>query len=372
MSNQYRTYMKREIKKTYPLLIIGVLFWIFMGIIVTSITSENYENVLIQMSGHDTYQGFWYVGMCTNIFLKVLFGSGITPYYTLAIFVFLVILLQRTFLHENRSEIADFLQVLPLRERDKVIMKLLNAHVAIAIYSISFGIIMSLFCLSANADLQKVTQLYCKTYTEYNSYAMIWQSVILQFLGISAMYLVFFLTITCIHNRFLSYAIGCGLLISPVAFCTWFVDIFRQRKESVLTLRYFVPGYFFPDSIYVDTASGNSYSNINWDGYGEHVGFYIGIIVVALALIVLAVSRKWHIREAHNVLMNEEVAAQFVITGISFCAALFGAAFVVEFTFYDGQYSSPAYWGISIILCIISYVILSAIRRLIEKRQQGM
>ena len=38
MNSQYRTYMKREIKKTYPLLIVGLLFLVFMAVITTSMT----------------------------------------------------------------------------------------------------------------------------------------------------------------------------------------------------------------------------------------------------------------------------------------------------------------------------------------------
>ena len=71
------------------------------------------------------------------------------------------------------------------RERDKVILKLINAHVAIAIYTLSFGVIYSLCCLSVNGSLQKVSELYNKSYHQINPYGMIWQSVLLQFLGIS-------------------------------------------------------------------------------------------------------------------------------------------------------------------------------------------
>lgn len=90
-------------------------------------------------------------------------------------------------------------------------------------------------------------------------------------------------------------------------------------------------------------------------------------------MIVLAVCRKWHIREAHNVLMNEEVAVQFVITGISLCTALFGSAFVLEMiSFQEGNYSMVSYWIMTALIGVVIYIILSVIRRLIEKRQQGM
>ena len=151
MNSQYRTYMKREIKKTYPLLIVGLLFLVFMAVITTSMTKGVYEGALLELSDHFTSHGVWGMGDVVNLFINAAFGGSISTYYTLAILVFLVVLLQQTFLHENRSGIADFLQVLPLRERDKVIMKLINAHVAIAIYTVSFGVILSLSCLSVNA-----------------------------------------------------------------------------------------------------------------------------------------------------------------------------------------------------------------------------
>lgn len=300
MNSQYRTYMKREIKKTYPLLIVGLLFLVFMAVITTSMTKGVYEGALLELSDHFTSRAVWGMGDVVNLFINVAFGGSISTYYTLAILVFLVVLLQQTFLHENRSEIADFLQVLPLRERDKVIMKLINAHVAIAIYTVSFGVILSLSCLSVNDNLQKVADYYYTSFTQINPYAVIWQSVLLQFLGMSSLYLVFFLTITCIHNRFLSYAVGIGLMISPAAFCLWYDDILRYGQERNLIVRYFVPCYFFPDTTYVDTSAGDSYTIIQWGDYGAHALFYVGTIVVAALLIVLAVRRKWHIREAHQ------------------------------------------------------------------------
>ncbi len=373
MNSQYRTYMKREIKKTYPLLIVGLLFLVFMAVVTTSMTNGVYEGALLELSDHFTSHAVWGMGEVANLFINAVFGGSAATYYTIAILVFLVVLLQQTFLHENRSGIADFLQVLPLRERDKIIMKLINAHVAIAIYTVSFGVILSLACLSVNDNLQKVADYYYTSFTQINPYAVIWQSALLQFLGMSAIYLIFFLTITCIHNRFLSYVVGIGLMISPAAFCLWYDDILRYGQERNLIVRYFAPCYFFPDTTYVDTSAGDSYTIVQWDGYGAHVLFYAGTIVVAALLIVFAVRRKWHIREAHNVLMNEEVAAQFVITGISLCTALFGSSFALEvFSVDEGHYSMMSYWIMALLLSVVNYIIISVIRWLIEKRQQGM
>lgn len=371
MRNQYRTYMKREIKKTYPLLILGILFLVFMGITATSMTKGRYEGALLEMSDHFSEHMAMEMGETVNLFINAVFGGSFSAFYTMAILVFVVMLLQQTFLHENRSGIADFLQVLPLRERDKVILKLINAHVAIAIYTLSFGVIYSLCCLSVNGSLQKVSELYNKSYHQINPYGMIWQSVLLQFLGTSAIYLVLFLTIMCIHNRFLSYAVGIGLLISPAAFSLWYDDILCYGQDRGLLIRYFLPCYFFPETTYVDASNGMSYTLIQWEGgYKEHIFLYLGIIVVAAALIVLAVSQKWHIREANNVLMNEEVAAQFVITGIAFCFALFGADFMLQIIWYNRNYSMESYWGVCVIQCVIFYIILSIIRRLLERRRQ--
>ena len=158
-----------------------------------------------------------------------------------------------------------------------------------------------------------------------------------------------------------------------MAFSLWFGDIFRYGQERSLIVRYFIPCYFFPDVLFIGTSESDSYLNIQWDGYGAHITLYIGMIVVAGALIVLAVSKKWHIREAHNVLMNDETAAQFVITGIAFCTALFGADFILQMITYGrDHYSMVTYWVLCIIITIVCYTILSIIRRLIEKRQQGM
>ena len=49
MNSQYRTYMKREIKKTYPLLIVGLLFLVFMAVITTSMTKGVYEGALLEL-----------------------------------------------------------------------------------------------------------------------------------------------------------------------------------------------------------------------------------------------------------------------------------------------------------------------------------
>ena len=74
-----------------------------------------------------------------------------------------------------------------------------------------------------------------------------------------------------------------------------------------------------------------------------------------------------------NVLMNEEVAVQFVITGISLCTALFGSTFVLEMiSFQEENYSMVSYWIMTALIGVVIYIILSVIRRLIEKRQQGM
>ena len=62
MNSQYRTYMKREIKKTYPLLIVGLLFLVFMAVITTSMTKGVYEGALLELSDHFTSHGVWGMG----------------------------------------------------------------------------------------------------------------------------------------------------------------------------------------------------------------------------------------------------------------------------------------------------------------------
>ena len=62
MSNQYRTYMKREIRKTYPLLIVGIVFLAFMGMLAASMTNGLYEGALLEMSDHFTEHIAWEMG----------------------------------------------------------------------------------------------------------------------------------------------------------------------------------------------------------------------------------------------------------------------------------------------------------------------
>lgn len=57
MNSQYRTYMKREIKKTYPLLIVGLFVLVFMAVITTSMTKDVYEGALLELSDHFIQSG---------------------------------------------------------------------------------------------------------------------------------------------------------------------------------------------------------------------------------------------------------------------------------------------------------------------------
>lgn len=70
MNSQYRTYMKREIKKTYPLLIVGLLFLVFMAVITTSMTKGVYEGALLELSDHFTSRAVWGMGDVVNLFNK--------------------------------------------------------------------------------------------------------------------------------------------------------------------------------------------------------------------------------------------------------------------------------------------------------------
>lgn len=88
MNSQYRTYMKREIKKTYPLLIVGLLFLVFMAVITTSMTKGVYEGALLELSDHFTSHGVWGMGDVVNLFINAAFGGSISTYYTLAILCF--------------------------------------------------------------------------------------------------------------------------------------------------------------------------------------------------------------------------------------------------------------------------------------------
>ena len=373
MKNQYLTYMKREIKKVYPLVVVGIVFLLLCAVMVVEHLSGQYEQSLLSLSGHEI--SAWGTYLENNQFLWTIFDTAASGYFIFAIVIFLVVLLQRTFWQENRSGIADFLQVLPLKERDKMAMKLINGHLAIATYVVSFGVIMSIACGSVNDKLREISGFYYQTYENVNPYVVIWQSVLLQFLGMSAIYLLFFLVISCIHSRILAYLVGIGLLISPAAFCEWYDEVLQRSGEGKLIAHIFNPFYFFPETTYV-TSAGDFYSDnakLKWEYYSSHVIFLVAIIIVAGALIALAVSKKWHIREAYNVLMNQEGAAQFVITGISLCGGLFGAEFIMELVFYDiDGISMTAYWILALIITLVMYAIISGIRILIEKRQQEM
>lgn len=328
MNKPIRTYWKREIKKVMPLLAIPLLFSAFVIAQLYQQLHEYHVQGLLSFAFPEEFGGYLDWG---ERFIAVY--SEWDGFHIIVMMIFLSALTLRVFYQENRAGISDFLRTLPIRERDKMSIKLINGESAILVYCLIQGLSLTAAAAVWQPGITEVNRFAFAGTQMTNTCLYIWKIMLLSFLVMSVIYFVFFAAQCCIHNTVLGFIVGTGVLLTP-----FYTTLVGRGIQVVLDKFSYITGVFwtlFPN-IYIGTQEGEyssllSYAEASWawSFYTEKLMFLLIFAVAALAVIVLAVAKKWHIRESNNRLINARGVTEFILAGVAVCGG-FGLAMLMD------------------------------------------
>lgn len=369
MSKSTVTYLKREYKKVLPVFILACLYicYIFVNIYL-KLNNRNLE-VLLSFAYAEEYDYF----QLGNLLLGSL-GEVMEEIHLIFVIIFEFLLLQRVFYQENRAGVSDFLCMLPIREKNKVAMKVLAGESVIFGFCTLFGVMGSLTNALLDSQIREAVSFFPGAGATVNSYSAIWQISLLMFLGLSTMFLVLFVARLCVHNQVLATIVGAGFLFVPIYYSQIYTIITgadRKIMEVALSILYPLPRTGLNAVSSSEYADSISQYAANWDYYPDKVIFLLVLVGIALALLIFTLYRRWNIRESNNVLINSPGVAEFIVCGFSFSVGL-------GWNFMDGMYSYSmtgrefvAFFISSFIVAAIVWAIIHGVGFGIMKRQKG-
>lgn len=318
MSKPAITYMKREIKKSYPVFILGVLYSIFIFAIVfyelrdvqsEALVSFAYPEFFDQMEGGD-------------LFIYSL-SHQMEKIHAFVVIVLEVLLIRQIFYLENRAGITDFLRILPVKEWKKTCIKAGVGETIIFGICVVFGLTGTIVNAILNPRITMANQFVPNYGATVNSYAMLWQIVLLMFLAMSAIFLVLFAAQICIHNSMVAYAAGAGILAAPFYFVTLYESVTTGKTYEGIgnipkSLLYHEPLNFMRSTEYQNNYFTKEVTVYQW--YPEQLKFLILISLAAAVIIALAVKMRWNIRQSDHSIVSSLVILEFVLSGLFLCA----------------------------------------------------
>lgn len=367
MSKQVLTYMKRELRKVLPVFIFAVLYAAGVFIITGLRLSDVESQVLLGISEADFGR---------NIVLGDLFLMGMSEimdkFHFLAVVIIEMFLIQRVFYQENRAGVSDFLRILPIKERDKVLMKICAGEAVLAGFCLAFGCFGSIANAFMAPEIRRMESLFDPALTggTANVYVILWQTVLLMFLALSAIFLILFAARCCVHSVFLANIVGIGTLLTPFFFSAVAQSFLRYPNNMLLVTGSLVGHY----PTYTDVSPGAedvmlSVVHVALPCLGKITGFIVAVILVAAVVIALSLWFRWNIQESNNRLINSLVVSEFVITGVSFCI---GTA--VAYIFCDASYLlqyNTAFFVTGLIVTVVVWILIHAIIMFVSNRRRA-
>ncbi len=371
-SRAWMTYTNREMRKLIPLFVLGILYiavgFFLGGKVVIGGSTEEYNRT--------TLLSFAWPEMTTEM-VGDMFINGVLDvmmrYYLILGPLFEVILVWRMFLYENRSGISDFIQTLPIRDRDKTLIKIGCGEILIFSLSLIFAVVGTIACAITDPYIVEVADFFSSRADELlNSMSLVWQLGGMVFLSLSAGFLVLFFFQYTVHKMPVAVVLGFATLAVPAFLTYWYSytkNVYVGKWISVAVSIVFP----FPDRLYTNNNMLNVEVNY-WEYPLQKVVFLLFIIVVSAVLISLALRFRWHIRRSNSTMINSEYLALFIKSGIAVCTGLGMGHFL------DGQapvYTEKYTWNVgkyvvvSVICMVVVFVVLHVTTKIYEKKQRA-
>lgn len=363
MSRAVITYAKREMKKLIPVLVLGVGYILFLFFKVYLDVRDFLVDGLLSFS----YPGGFEIHHYGDVFLSPM-AERMNDFHPVAVLVLEIFLIFRLFYQENRSEISDFLRILPVREWQKIWIKAGAGEILILCISILFGAVGTSFNLVIDSGVQEINSMirYQSAGESVNSFAGIWVTALLLFLSMSAIFLVLFAAQCCIHSILIGFLTGFGILSAPMYFCSALLGRNYIWIISALMAPYpewaigWTTDYAYSEQELLEVHA-------IWDYLPEKVGFLLIAILAALIVLVAASRLYWHIREVANSIINSKAVMEFILTGLALAVAV-GIVVFID-TIPNGTFG---FYAVSLLIGGGLLGIFNIIAHLIEKRQKGV
>mgnify|MGYP001030978760 FL=1 len=319
MSRPTMVYIKREMKKVLPLFALAVIYSAITYLFVYMAMKDEVSSRLLALAGYSECVGIYDLG---DLFLDSL-RRVMERLSLFGVIFFVFILILRLFATENRSEISDFIRILPIKEWKKIWIKAGVGEVAILGSCLLFGLTGTVLNAVFTPQIQEINEMIPDGTTNTNSCLMIWQIVLFVCLAMSAIYLILFVVQLCIHNMMLAFAVGGGILASIVYFIAMFANVYGDMGGMTgisHSLTQYLP---YRSETYLEFKNQTiTVYDLEWSFYADRLLFLLLLCGIGLALILLSIRCRWCIRENNFMLVNSNAVLQFIFTGISLAAGM--------------------------------------------------
>lgn len=372
MNRSERTYMKREVKKALPVLIIGILYTVAVFAIVFQRMKDICLDGYLAFSFPYYFSGREY-GDCF-IHEWVWFMEKFHPY----VIIFMeALLIRRIFYQENRAGISDFLRTLPVKEWKKTWIKVGVGEAVIFVFCLVYGLAATVVYSIYGDRLNEINSMIPGASVSGNTYFMIGQIVLLMFVGMSVMFLILFAAQLYIHNLVAAYIVGVGVLVTPAYFTYIYGVLYGPaRGLGIWTIPASVIASFPALDIQILNSGTDAITMIKyiarWDGYSQKLLFLLLFFLLAVAVILLALKKRWNVWESNNALVNSKVVMEFIFTGISLG---FGTVVVMALDDVMGWYLQSGaeeflFWLYSVIVAGIILLFLNGTMIVLDREKR--
>ncbi len=320
MKGAIMTYGKREFRKViaFPIVVLLYLILVFVtvGINLDEMIAEQY---LAQ--GFPECFGSYSVG---DYFFHYLCEFVMDSSCAVVLFGVEIFLIQRLFYLENRDGVSDFLRILPIREKDKALIKIGIGEMMNLFFALLFGIIGTITYQVLDRDFSFRNQIVPGGSTSTNGLLVIWQIALLLFVVLSAIFLILYLAQSIIHHRAVAFLVGIGVLGVPAMFA-YVMNYLFSLKVNII---YACAAVFHPvPNVVMKTIFEEEYLYIDqyvvkWDWYMNAMLLWGAMCLVAGALIALAIRCRWNVKESSNRMINSDRVRSFIISGVSLSVAM--------------------------------------------------
>lgn len=362
------TFLKREIKKVLPVFVIAVLGGLLIfGKMYLSLRDHQLDGLLTFAYMYD----FW-IDEAGDMFLGYLLQDTISV-FAIALEVILIL---RIFILENRTDISDFLRILPIKEWKKTWIKVGVGEGVNAVLCILFGIVGTAVYAVLGTGIEEINRMIPVGTTPTNSLVVLWQFVFIMFCAMSAVFLILFAVQLCVHHRGLALFIGGGILVTPFFYTIAYPLLVEpgMKNSGMMPMITGSIVNFFPDcDFFSPEYSDLTKRLIYWTGYTEKVLFLLILMAAALVVIALALHFRWNIQESNNLVINSKPVMEFILTGISLSAgvgmSLVFGDIVVGINHPLERFST---WIIIVIMTGFLLLIENIIVEIMQRKQKGV
>lgn len=362
MSSAVITYTKREMKKVFPVFLLGAGYILFLFFLVY-MSVRNYQlDGLLSVAYPENFE----IIRAGDIFVYFI-AENMNHFHPVAALFLEVLLAFRLFSFENRPEISDFIRILPIREWQKLWIKVGAGEMLILLLSVLFGIVGTCLNSVVNPGIKEINSLlYDRNVVQgMNSYALIWMTALLLFLSMSAIFLVLFVAQCCIHNMLIGFMIGFGVLLVPF----YFMGVIEVVAKTIRNYTWIFTALLLPyPDVTRDVYEGQDVlaSFQEWDSLSEKIAFLIIVNLAALCALLVVSRLHWHIRKSANRIINSMGVMEFILSGLALSVA-------VGIVLFMDNFNSDLF-GFCIVSLLIAgglLVVFNVIVYLIGKKRKG-